>query len=109
MCPCISLHIQKLVRKRYFFFLDLTEFASDRIHLVFLSFDDRIENIPEIAIDQKETARLIDNILNSLSEEQRVPIALYYYEQMSIKEIAHLLNCSENTLKSRLAYGRKKN
>lgn len=86
-------------------FSSITYSNSDEI----LDFeDDRIENIPEIAIDQKETARLIDNILNSLSEEQRVPIALYYYEQMSIKEIAHLLNCSENTVKSRLAYGRKK-
>lgn len=74
-----------------------------------IEFEDvRTENLPEKLIDQKETTRLINEILNSLSEEQRVVIGMFYYEQMSVKDIAEVLECSENTVKSRLNYGRKK-
>lgn len=70
--------------------------------------DDRTENLPEIVVDQKETTRLIKEILGSLSEDQRLVVAMFYYEQMSVKEIAQILGVSENTVKSRLSYGRKK-
>ena len=36
--------VDELVLQPHFFFLDLSEFASDRIDLVFLPFDDGIEN-----------------------------------------------------------------
>lgn len=70
--------------------------------------DERTENLPDAVADQKETARLMNEILQTLSEDQRLVVGMYYYEQMSIKEIAKELNCSENTIKSRLSYGRKK-
>ena len=70
--------------------------------------DDRSENFPEEVIDQKETSRLIKEILNSLSDEQRVVVGMFYYEQLSVKEIAETLSLNENTVKSRLNYARKK-
>lgn len=70
--------------------------------------DDRTENLPEVVIDQKETTRLVKEILDSLSDEQRLVVGMFYYEQMSVKEIAQKLGISENTVKSRLSYGRKK-
>lgn len=70
--------------------------------------DDKVENLPEVVIDQKETTRLIQEILDSLNEEQRLVVGMFYYEQMSVKEIAETLGISENTVKSRLSYGRKK-
>lgn len=70
--------------------------------------DDRVENLPEVVIDQKETTRLVKEILDSLSEEQRLVVGMFYYEQMSVKEIAELMGVSENTVKSRLVYARKK-
>ena len=74
-----------------------------------LEFEDtRPENLPDVVIDQKETARLMAEILNSLPEDQRACVSMFYYEQMSIKEIAEELGVSENTVKSRLNYGRKK-
>lgn len=63
---------------------------------------------PEIVYDKKETAEIVEEMLNGLSEEQRICILLFYLQEMSIKEIAQLCNCSENTIKSRLHYGRKK-
>lgn len=36
--------------------------------------DERQENLPEVSIDKKETTRLIHEILNDLSEEQRIVV-----------------------------------
>ena len=70
--------------------------------------DNRIENMPEATIDQQETSRLVKEILDVLPDEQRIVIGMFYYDQMSVSEIADELECSENTVKSRLNYGRKK-
>ena len=70
--------------------------------------EERLEFSPEAVMDRQETTRLINEILNTLSEDQRLVIGLFYYEQMSVRQIAELLECSENTVKSRLNYGRKK-
>lgn len=42
--------------------------------------NDRPDNLPEVVLDKKETARLIREILDSLSEEQRLVVGMYYYE-----------------------------
>lgn len=70
--------------------------------------DERLEHIPEIVVDQAETKELIDQILGELDEKQRMVVGMFYYEQMSVNEIAEALNCSVNTVKSRLNYARKK-
>ena len=70
--------------------------------------DERPDHYPELVLDRKETSRLVREILGTLSEDQRLVIGMFYYEQMSVKEIAEALGCSENTVKSRLNYGRKK-
>ena len=69
--------------------------------------DDRTDTQPELSYDKKETERLVREMLDSLSDEQRMCILMYYTEQLSVKEIAETLQCSENTVKSRLSYGRK--
>ena len=70
--------------------------------------DDRLENLPEEVLDQKETARLIREILEDLPEDQRAAIGMFYYENMSVKEIAQAMGATENAVKSRLLYGRRK-
>ncbi len=70
--------------------------------------DERVENLPEKVIDQKETTRLIREIIESLPEDQRAVIGMYYYEELSVKEIAAAMGASESAVKSRLKYGRSK-
>ncbi|MBE5996823.1 MAG: sigma-70 family RNA polymerase sigma factor [Lachnospiraceae bacterium] len=70
--------------------------------------DDRPENSPDMVIDRQETARLMGEILDSLPEDQRACVTMYYYEQLSVKEIAEELDIPEATVKSRLIYGRNK-
>ena len=69
--------------------------------------DDRTCSLPDAVIDQRETARLMGEILDSLSEEQRAVVVMYYYEQMTVREIADELGANENTVKSRLLHGRR--
>lgn len=78
-----------------------------------LSFEENIEdeNIdlnPEMAMDRREVSRLVMEILDQLPEDQRMVIGMFYYEEMSVKDIAEVLGVSDNTVKSRLNYGRKK-
>lgn len=70
--------------------------------------DERVENLPEQIIDRKETACLIREIIEELPEDQRAAIGMFYYEEMSVKEIAATMDVSESAVKSRLMYGRNK-
>lgn len=63
--------------------------------------------VPEEAFDNAETARMIGGIVDALPDAQRDCILLYYYDEMSVKEIAEAVGASENTVKSRLSYARK--
>lgn len=69
--------------------------------------DDNVENQPEMSYTRQETQILVRELIDSLSPEQRMCILMFEIEGISIKEIAATLNCSENTVKSRLNYGRK--
>lgn len=70
--------------------------------------DETARNQPELALDQKETTRIVHELMDCLSEEQRVCVIMRYIRQMKISEIAIECNCSENTIKSRLNYARKR-
>lgn len=91
-----------------------TEFENDENEN---SFDESIDNYfedttnyyqPEAVMDANETTRLLDEILDDLPDDQRAAISMYYYDEMSIAEIASQFNVSEGTIKSRLNYGRKR-
>lgn len=104
--------------------IDLTRKKKPKVSLD--SFDELIENfdekglrleeklandkvvIPIDEVDKRETHRLMEEILDSIPEEQSCVVKMFYYDEMSIREIAEILGCSENTVKSRLSYGRKK-
>ncbi len=69
--------------------------------------DEDPENQPELAYTREETKELVHVLLDGLSEEQRMAILMFHLENASISEIAQAMECSENTVKSRLNYGRK--
>ena len=69
--------------------------------------DERRDHQPQLAFSQKETNELLRALIDTLSEEQRMCILLYYIEEASIKEIAQTLECSENTVKSDCVMAKK--
>ena len=73
---------------------------------------DRLENlddqlVPEKALDDGETRRMILELVDELPPEQRMCVLFYYYDEMSVREIAQAMETSEGTVKSRLNYARK--
>ena len=62
---------------------------------------------PDRRVDYTETKRLIQGMIDRLPQEQRMAIVLFYLEEMPVKQIARVMECSEGTVKSRLNYGRK--
>lgn len=64
--------------------------------------------IPEQSVDNAETRRLVMDMIDRLPDGQRIAIILFYYNEMSIAQIADILECSESAVKARLYYGRQK-
>ena len=61
---------------------------------------------------EKDTIRKLEQqelacTVLSLHVKYREAIVLYYYHDFSIREIAAMLNCSENTVKTRMRRGRQ--
>ena len=63
---------------------------------------------PEDLIIGQEDEAAIWKALEKLGEKQRIPIILRYYHDLSIAEIAELLNLKEGTVHSRLSIGRER-
>ncbi|MBO4212347.1 MAG: sigma-70 family RNA polymerase sigma factor [Oscillospiraceae bacterium] len=70
--------------------------------------DFSIDTQPELALDRKETARLVREILAELPEAQQLVLGMRYYEDLSVKEISELLNLAPSTVSTQLNRGRKK-
>ena len=69
--------------------------------------EEKTEFIPDAALDQDDFKKTIMSIIDQLTEEQRAAVLLYYFDELSVKEIAEIQGVSENTVKSRLNYARK--
>ena len=74
----------QLRRRRPTLFTELREDGEPEPELP----DLRPEASPELALDRKETARLVREILDGLPDGQRLILGMYYYENIPIRQIA---------------------
>ena len=56
----------------------------------------------------REFSGELTEALSRLSEKHRLVIVLYYYNELSVQEIAKITGCLEGTVKSRLHFARKR-
>ena len=96
-----------LKKKKPMLFTDLNDDDDDMAFEEQIE-DEREENIPEKLIEQKETIRIVREIVDSLPDDQRAVIGMYYYENKSVNDIASAMGASQSAIKSRLKYGRDK-
>ena len=54
------------------------------------------QNIPEKVLQHKEEKQILIDAINSLTEKQKQVIILYYYEELTLKEISKVLGVSES-------------
>lgn len=66
------------------------------------------ESGPLERADQGEMVRLVNTILPELPEEQRLTFQLYHFEELSLPEIADVMESNLATCKSRLRLAREK-
>lgn len=65
------------------------------------------EFIPEEYVSDMERRRIIMHIIETeLSDVQRQTVILYYYNQLTVSQIADEMSCPENTVKYRLCAAR---
>ena len=62
----------------------------------------------DIKIENTEKENLIFMLVNNMKQEDKDIFILYYYNAKSIKDIANILNITENKIKSRLFRIRRK-
>jgi len=63
---------------------------------------------PEHDLDRGETARAVSAALASLPAEQRAVVELTYYRQLPYREIAEIVGCPVNTVKTRMFHARRR-
>ncbi|MBR1597898.1 MAG: sigma-70 family RNA polymerase sigma factor [Lachnospiraceae bacterium] len=66
-----------------------------------------VSTIPGHEMEIKEIAGIIKDIIDDLPEAQRAVVMAYYYDEMSVNDIAAAMEVSAGTVKSRLNYARK--
>ena len=66
-----------------------------------------VEHILE-GIERKERAKIMDACLQKLQDEERSIIWMFYYDELSLKEIIEVTNLSEANIKVKLHRARKK-
>jgi RNA polymerase sigma-70 factor (ECF subfamily) len=57
---------------------------------------------PEQTVDLRQLREKISNLVEGLSPRQRMVFILKHYQQLTIKEIAEYLHCSEGSVKKQL-------
>ena len=62
---------------------------------------------PDKGLDNEETRRMILGLVDALPPEQQMTVLFYYYDEMTVKQIAEAMDTSEDTVKSRLNDARR--
>ena len=71
-----------------------------------LSIDEMNLELAVLKEEKRDYSGLYEAV-NSLKEELRIPVVLYYMEDFSVREIARILEISEGAVQKRLARARK--
>lgn len=73
-------------------------------------FDDELDYFPERStqwISQLETDNWLESALSKLSAEHRAVVEMTYYQGLHYNEISEIMQCPENTVKTRMFHARK--
>jgi RNA polymerase sigma factor (sigma-70 family) len=65
------------------------------------------EFLPHSVLDKAETRRMVLELVDALPYLQRQAVMFYYFDEMTVDQIASLMECSSGTVKSRLNYARQ--
>lgn len=75
-----------------------------------VEFNDELDYFPDKStqwISQVETSNWLEVAFTQLSTEQRAVVEMTYFQGLHYNEIAEIMQCSENTVKTRMFHARK--
>ena len=100
---------KELLRKNNkYLFADPDESAGDDADAFFDSLEDETAAYsPAAGVEQEELKKQVLALIDGLSDEKRTVILLYYYNDLTIRQIAESLAVNENTVKSRLFHAKR--
>jgi RNA polymerase sigma-70 factor, ECF subfamily len=104
----ITSHLRREKRRRLFFFMD------QRLTDVFREGEEEPASAVPAAdapadkkLEASERAQLVWSIVRSLPEKYRVPLVLFFYDEMSQKEISDVLGLSVAAVETRIHRAKK--
>lgn len=91
---------KRLLEFRQALVLSLDEFAydSDSATDKLRFMRDKANPDPAIQLSEKETSNIVVQALDELPPDQRLVMALYYYNELTLKEIANIMELSESRI-----------
>lgn len=105
----ITSHLRRERRRRWVFFMDRKLSDVFREEEVDQAFAVPTTELPaEKKLEQKERARLVWSMIQSLPLKYRVPLVLFHYDEMSHKEIAEALELSVSAVETRIHRAKKR-
>ena len=75
-----------------------------------IEFDDELDYFPDKStqwISQVETSNWLEVAFTQLSAEQRAVVEMTYFQGLHYNEIAEIMQCPENTVKTRMFHARR--
>lgn len=70
--------------------------------------DENLSYQPQAVMDADSKREILKGFLDTLPDNQRLCVSMYFFDDLSIKEIAEELSFPENTVKSNLRYAKIK-
>ena len=102
-----STWIYSIARNKLISWLRKTSEVTLDDDALMLSMEDSAPNPEEAQIEEDMKDQLL-RMMNHLTDEHRDVLKLTYFEDKSVKEVADILKISENTVKTRMFYARKR-
>lgn len=95
----------KSVQKNRYLILD--EESEDSGFDADMAEADTEEFIPDSVLSDAEKQRILADKIDNLTTEQRICVQFFYYEDMSVSEIADAFGCSKKAIRNTLGSARK--
>lgn len=76
----------------------LDEFMEQGAESGVKEFRNTVYTEPEQAVDKEEVRKMLSEALELLTEKERKVVVLYYYEELTLKEVASVLGVSESRI-----------
>jgi RNA polymerase sigma factor FliA len=78
--------------------ISLDDFLEQNYEMKFNTNDSKNLQTPEVAFDAFEVKQILSSTIEKLSEKEQQVISLYYFEDLTLKEISKIMSVSESRI-----------